>query len=393
MAKTIAQCRDDLIGMGHGGSLDDIKNFYNLCQRAAGNLLLRISPRETRRIQNLSDALHDDVYNYTIPSDCKEVIDIRPQVNRGIGDSFNQWFAKEFDKYKDRWDDIISIRHDDMSKSIRISKNISPSPISVHQCNSLTSNGTWSADGTGASNLTLDTQYYVSGGASLNFDLASGQTTGYISNTTMTAVDLSDHDEIGSFFMYVYFPDASIITNVIFVWGNDLAANYWSKTATTQADGTSFRNGWNLIKFSWNGATETGTVDPDEIDALKITITYDETAETDIRVDKIRCSMGEIYEIEYYSNFLFRSSSGTWKGIPTSDEDLINLDEDSFPIFLYECLIEMAQQAQGSDSGFDVNFARIKLFGDGKNLGLYDLYQMRYPPEEERIQSIYYEIE
>lgn len=391
---TISQLKNHLEAMLHGGSVNKVKNFYELCWRAAGNLLLQIDPAETRRITNLTNAIHDDYYNYSLPSDVKgnKIIDIRPQVSRQTSEQFRQKFGEEFDLRKAVEDDIFATKHDDGSKSIRISKDISPGPTTVNSCNSLTTNGTWAADGTYASNLTLDTLYYVSGSASLNFDLASDGSTGYIENTTMTAVDLTDHDEVGWFFAHVYFPDASIITNVILDWGNDLTTNYWSRTATTQYDGTSFRDGWNVIGFNWHGATETGTVAPATIDSLKVTITYDGTAETDIRVDNITCSVGEIMEIEYYSKYLFRDSDGTWLELPSDDTDIINLDTDSNDIFIYECLMEIAQQTQGEDMRADFEFARWKLYGDAKNMGLYHLYKTQWPPEAIKASDIYYRL-
>lgn len=357
-------------------------------------MLMQIDPAETRRITNLTNAIHDDYYNYSLPSDVKgnKIIDIRPQVNRNTSDQFRQRFSEEFDLRKAVEDDIFQVKHDDGSKSIRISKDISPGPTTINSCNNLTDNGTWAADGTYASNLTQDTLYYVSGSASLNFDLASGGSAGYIENSTMTAVDLSDHDEVGSFFVHAYLPDASIITNVILRWGNDLTANYWVRTVTEQHDGTAFRNGWNILRFDWNGATETGTVAPATIDSLRVTITYDGTAETDIRIDNITCSIGEIFEIEHYSKYLFRNSSGTWLELPSDDTDIINLDTDSNNIFIYECLSEVAQQIQGEDMGADFQYAQFKLYGDSKNLGLYQLYKTQWPSEDIVPSGTYYRL-
>ena len=71
----------------------------------------------------------------------------------------------------------------------------------------------------------------------------------------MDAVDLTDYDEVSDFFTWIYF--GTVPTSVSAVWGNDLTANYWTSTAqTTQADGTAFKVGWNLLKFSWATADQ-----------------------------------------------------------------------------------------------------------------------------------------
>jgi len=129
---------------------------------------------------------------------------------------------------------------------------------------------------------------------------------------------------------------------------------------TTQADGTAFKVGWNLIKFAWSGATETGTVAPATIDSFRLTING-ATAINNIRVDNIMCSIGRNFDIKYYSKFLFQNSSGTWISLPTLDTDNVNIDNDSLPLFLFELLKDMAHQMEGSDAAFDITYAKQEL--------------------------------
>lgn len=63
------------------------------------------------------------------------------------------------------------------------------------------------------------------------------------------------------------------------------------------------------------------------------------TAETDLRIDKIVCLTGEIWELEYYSKYLFQSLGGTWKETTTDNTDYVNLDTDALNIFEYECVV------------------------------------------------------
>jgi len=382
---TILDVKNNLGGMLHGTTLDEVTNPNQVFERAARNLLSKIDPVDTIRTQQITNAVHSEVYNYTAPTDLKgkKVTDIRPQVNREQSDSFSQRFSKRFDLYKNR--ETFQIRYNKGVKTLRASFSILPSPLVLHECDSLTADGTWAADGTDASNLTADTLNYISGNASLNFDLLGIGTTGYLENSTMAAKDLTDYDEKGSIFARVYIPDASIITNFILSWGSSSAA-YWASTVTTPYDQTAFQNGWNILRFNWNGATETGTVDPSAINYLKFLVTYDGTADTDIALDKISISTGEIWEIEYYSECLFSTSAGTWQTTTTEDTDIVNLDTDGFNLFLYECLLAISQQLQGADSGFDVGFSNSHL------IELYRNYEFDHPSEAERPKSIYYDI-
>lgn len=376
-----------------GISLGKISGFYDLVGEAAGNILMRIDPQETIRIAQITNAVHNDVYDYSLPSDFKAPADTRPQVNRTLGSNMANVGIKEFDLYKalSNGDARIAIKNNDGTKSLRISQSLGRSPVLINAANGLTDNGTWAVVGDGT-NLTADTLDYISGSTSLNFDTGATATAGGIANSTMTAVDLTDHDEKSTLFVWVYIPDSALVTNWILRWGND-ASNYWSRTVTTAHDSTAFRNGWNLLAFQWNGATETGTVAPASIDYLDIRVTHTATADTDYRIDNIVSSLGSIWEIVYYSKFLFRSSASTWLEVPTADTDTINLDSESNNILVYETLKLLAPEIMEEDASFDVNFYDRELNGaDLNHPGLYALYERRYPSQRLKQRNTYYRI-
>ena len=390
MSYLISDAKEDLEGMLHSTSVSKVKNIYSVFWRAARNLLTKIDPPDTKRIAQITNAVHDDIYDYTAPSDLKgnKIIDIRPQANRAQSDSFSQRFAREFDKYKKTG--TFQIRMNKGTKTLRLSANISKSPVTVHSMDALTGEGTWAAGGD-ATNLTRDTLEYLYGAASLNFDLNASGSVGYIENSTFTAIDLSDYDEVGALFVSVYIPDISIITNFILRWGSSSSA-YWSRTVTAPHDQSAFKTGWQILKFEWNGATETGTVDPAAIDYLRLSVTYNGTAETDLRADKITCSKGEIYELEYYSENLFQNSNSTWIAKPTEDTDIVNLDEDGYNLFLYESGLLACQQMAGADSAADQKFFKEQLYGDGarENPGLYHKFKVDHPTEALRPRGYYW---
>lgn len=353
---TVSQVKEHLTGLGHGGTLNKVRNIEAMFERTASAFLLKVHPLESMRIAALSNTVHDDIFNYSLPSDFGILIDLIPQDNRQSWDSAFRNLAGQFDLEKAIKNRTVSIEGSEGTKIIRINWKSRRGKV-LHSMDSLTSNGTWGAVGS-AAQLSATTIFKVSGGASIEFNVvASGDG---IENTTMTALDLTDEDEVGDVFVPVYLPSAP--TSISARWGNDLTANYWSSVAqTTQADGTAFKVGWNLLRFPWSTATETGTVNPATIDSFRITIASTTVPLNNVRVDNIIFSIGRNFDIKYYSKFLFRNSAGTWISKTTTDDDFVVIDNDTLPIFLMECLIDMAQQMEGTDSAFDITFAEKKL--------------------------------
>ena len=376
MSFTIIQVKEHLTGMGHGSTLNKIRNFESLLERSASRFLLKLRPLETIRLGTLTNTVHDDIYNYSLPSDFGAMIDLFPQDNRESWDKAVRNLVGEFDLLKAIKNRTISIEGDGASKIIRINWRTDKGKV-LHTMNSVTDNGTWSAVGS-AAGIVANTIFKISGSASIEFDIVA--TGDGIQNTTMTALDLTDEDEVADVFVWMYF--GTVPTSVTGRWGNDLTTNYWTSVAqTTQADGTAFKVGWNLIKFPWSTATETGTVAPATVDSFRVTVAS--SAQNNVRVDNVVFSIGKNFDMKYYSKFLFRNSAGTWITKPTSDSDTTVVDNDSLPQFLMECLIDMAQQMEGTDSTFDISFAENQL------KTLYPAYKGLYPNMATRAVSRY----
>ena len=387
MAYSVSTAKSELAGILHGTTINQVTNIDGVFYRAARQLLLDIDPQETKRITQFTNPIFNQVYNYAVPSDLKgnRIIDIRPQTPRTPQDVYLQIYNQYFDRIKAyALQGNFTIQFNNFSKTIRIDAPQLPPGTTIDDGSSITNNGTWAATSS-ASNLTVDEINYVAGGGSLQFDLAAAGSTGYIENSTLTAVDLSDYTSQGTLFAWVYFPTASVFTNVILRWGND-TSNYWSLTATTQADGTAFQNGWNLLSFSWASATQTGTVDETAIDYLRVTYTYDGTAQTGVQFNGVVCRLGTILEIEYYSKYLFRdSSTGAFQETITADTNYINLDTESLNLLLNVVAHFCAQQQQGKNAlQFDATF-----YGQQYLRGL-ARYQKLYPSETQKPTTVYY---
>lgn len=382
MSFTITQVKENLTSLGHGGTLNKVRNIEALMERTASVFLAKCKPMETIRLGTLSSTVYDDIYNYSLPSDYNALIDLIPQDDRGSWDNAYRRKARQFDLEKAIREKTISIEGSEGTKIIRINWR-TRQPKTLNTMDSLTDNGTWSAVGT-ASGLVADTIIKRNGSGSVRFDVAA--TGDGIQNSTMTVVDLTDEDEIADIFVDVYIKNATDLANfnsITPIWGNNLTTALWTGVAqTTQADGTAFRVGWNEIKFPWNTATETGTVAPATVDSLKFTINVD-AAIADLRIDNVRIAIGRAFDIKYYSKYLFKNSSGVYLSRPASDEDTVTIDNDSLPIYLFELLKTMAHQLEGTDSAFDINFAEKEL------MTLYPAFRSEYPDMRKKASGKY----
>ena len=379
MSYTIAELDEHLIGMGHSGTLNKVRGKFAMYKRASSVFLQKCKPIETMRVAALASTVHDDFYFYALPVDFNSLIDLIPQDNRETWDNAFRRPAGQFDLQKAVKQKTVSIEGSEGTKIIRINWRTRQGKV-LHSMNSVTANGTWAAVGS-AAGIVANTIFKVSGSASIEFDLVA--TGDGISNSGMTAVDLTDEDEVSDVFVSVYLPSITNLTSISALWGNDLTANYWSSVAqTAQADGTVFKVGLNLLKFPWSTATETGTVAPATIDSFRITF-VNSVAMNNIRVDNIVFSIGRNFDIKYYSRYFFKNSAGTYIALPTNDSDSVLVDDDSLPAFLYELLKAMAHQVEGADSSFDIGFAENEL------KTLYPAFRSEHPDQRTKLVARY----
>ena len=385
--RTIASFKSDLIRKLHGTTLSKVESVNDVIAEAGRNTITRLDPQETIRVATIENALFDDVYSYTTPSDLKgdKVIDIRPQVNRVKSQNYTKVLIEEFSRNKNLRD--MNIMYKNGTKFLRINEDVKPDKKVISEVNSTSG---WSVGDSG-SNLTLDSLNYITGSKSLNFDVGTGSTTAYIENSTLDAVDFSTEDSQTSLFVWVFLPDASKVTNLIARLGSS-GSNYVSQTVTTTHDSQAFFDGWNLVRFDYDGATETGTVDWSAITYFRLTITHDQTGDTDFRIDSITAGIGELFEIVYYSDSIFKGTDGSYKAVPTLDTDVIQLENDAYNIMLYECAYLLTQELQGENGRFDESYFRRTLDGDGSVIGLYRRYHMSYPSQNKKARSTYYNL-
>ena len=381
--KTVATLKSDLGRKLHGNSLSKVESPYAIIGEAARNVISRLDPNETIRTATIENALFDDVYSYAVPSDLKQdkIVDISPQTGRIEAQAYTKVLIEEFARMKEKRS--FNIRYKNGVKFLEINASAAPSKTALDEITATTG---WSA-GSGTTNLTLDGLNFISGNASLRFDITSSES--LLENSTITATDLSDNEDQNKVFVWYYFPDASKITSVTIRLGSSSSA-YVSKTVTTTHNSTSFADGWNLLRFDLDGGTETGTVSWSGITYFQSRITHDNTGDTDLRIDSIAFGLGELFEVTYYSDALFRDSNGNWLSTPTDDTDEVQLEEDAYNILLYECAYILSQELQGENGSWDESYFAKVLEGDATRVGLYDRYHMMYPSQNKKARSSYY---
>jgi len=367
----------------HGTTANQLTDFNGLLFDAAVKCQDDCDFEETRRTQQLVTPLYGQAsFEASCPSDIKgnRLIDLRPQANRSVDDVPTQFNSQDFDRIKKQISSgsAVEVRWDTYQKTLRISIP-ALSNVLLNSCDSVTGNGTWAVGG-GASGIATEQIYFVQGSGSLSYSVSGSS---YIENSTMAQVDLTNYLNRGVLFAWVY-NQSNLPTSFTLRWGSD-SSNYWSKAVTAKWDGTAFETGWNLIGFDWQTATKTGTPTVTAIDYVRFTTAITGTA-TPVYFDSIVVSLGSIYEIEYYSKYLFRDSTGAFKEKVTVDSDLLNLDTDSYGVFTNCLALLAAQQQQGRDSAFDLSFFQ-NAYKESR-----DSYNRKYPSQSQKMHGSYYNV-
>jgi hypothetical protein len=361
-------------------------DFATIANRAVKDVLLDIDLRSAKRTSILSPNLFDEIFEYTCPTDMKgnKIIDIQPQINRSRQSYWKLTTAEEFDRYKEEdptEKNLVAFGDDSMVRKLLISRYIDDHESSIDSFNSV---GDWEAFGDGT-NLTKDSDNFVKGNASLNWDINSdGNTTAGISNASLTAFDVSDYLMTGSIFVWVYISSTTNLTNFIIRIGSSAAA-YYSITITTDNSGNSFAAGWNLLRFDFTDKVETGTVDDDACTYVALYMTKDalKVDETDYRFDTLVMKRGQHYKVVYYSKYGWVSSTGTYLENSTEDTDLLIVDTEEYAIVIEKTLQLMEEHLK--------NFNEAERH-EKRYLNKLLKYQLDNPSEAMILMQTYYDL-
>lgn len=387
----IAQLKNDIAGKMRGTSIRQLKDFNSTVFLAANRMLARIDPEETRRISTITTPFFDNIQDYSIASDYKRMIDIRPQANRANMEGkshFTQTTSRQFSERLDS--NSFSIGYNNMVRTLRAQRLPVGNVAQLDTFDSDTSNGLWVAE-VDASGLYTENLNFVQGQASLGMNLDGLTGVADIVNTTAAVADLSALRYNDTSFLYIYIPVgySSRFSNFTLRRGSN-ATNYKQSTATAKIDGTVFTDGWNLLKFNWNTASTVGSPDNTLNTYRRLGINYTAgTAIPGLLVDNWTNALGTVYEMEYYSEYMFRdTTTGAWKSRPTADTDLINVSTSSYDILVNEIMVDVTQEIRtGNVRTQDLNDFRVMLNGqppnryikDPQHRGLYADYVNKFP--------------
>lgn len=385
---TYADLKVELNDMLHN-KLGSVSNLRSVLNRSIRSNNSKIDFRSTKRIVGEPTGFFNSIYEIPAPSDMKStaIIDLGSIRSRSSSEDWVKTSPEEFKRRKDESEEFLfAVEEDSRYKKVLVNNFGDSSKVILSACDALTGDsvGTWAASGD-ASGLQLDQWNYLDGTGALNFDTASSANPAYLTNSTFTAVDLTNYVDKSSIFISLYIPSANAatyLTSVELRWGTD-ASNYYSRTVTTTNSTNPFMKGWNILSFQWLGATETGTVTDTSIGYLRIALNKpaDIVATSDWRVDEIVAVQGDLHNVEYYSNSYWKSSAGTYLENSTADTDILVADEDERDIHLYQCAINCAQILRERD---DAAYF-LAMYQDKRSD-----YQKTYKSEKKPLVSEYY---
>lgn len=393
---TVAQFKTRITPKLHGTSLAKISAIYEKMQEASGVFQSMVRPHSLIRRARIENAIYDKVYNYAVQDDMEVdgVVDIRPIGPRNSTDSLQGSFSQQFDIKKKA--DTFAIEYINGVKTLRLSKNLTPRTL-LADLNSLTIGATITGAGD-VQNLDLDYLDYLSGNASVVFGLSGATGSADIEIALANTIDISTLEGLGALFHWLKFPDATRLNSVRIRISSTAggASNYAQATATAAHDRSFESDAWMLIRYLLSSATSSGTPNFAAITHIQIHLDYDTgVALTNCKLDNVTASLGEAWEVVYYSNRLFTDTTGvTWKEIPTAETDILRLDGSiAQTAYIYQFMLTLQQELKGKNMATDYAFFTREL-GNGENDGkLYSRLKLQNPDMAVVRQVDYYEFD
>jgi hypothetical protein len=384
--QTVGNLKDSVAGLLSGTNLDNVTNLDGAITRAVRTVIQQADVPDVMETQSLT--LYDRVYNYPAPSNIfgGALVDIRPQsAVRDFTDYVYKKYITEFDRQKHMLPNGYSVAFEH-NKGVGIMRVASPKPtpaVILDQCTATTG---WTASGD-ATGLAQDKTVYYDDPASLRFNLSASGSNGYIEKT-ITAQDLTEYEGVGVVFVACRLPSATAITSIGVRLGSS-SANYFNVSDTEGFLGAWKTGEWTILALDLSTASETGTVDIEAVDYIRVYVNYDGTALTNFYVGSIWVALPSPHEVVYYSSAVFLASGALSKTIG-DDNDEIVFNDAAYTLLEYETALQILLQNGGSISeGLGQTYSAI-LYGSGTNLGLYAMYRADNPSQEVRTVGNWY---
>lgn len=396
MKPTVKDLFDLVLPQFQGATIGLFQSPNSTVYSAVKNVLARVELVDLKKVVPLTPMMLNGEHLYPCPADLTNVIDISPAQGRnltGLPDYQNT--SNKSISLSANSKPKFAIDYRNGSKILHILSPLpTDTPITIHECDSLTTDGTVSTYG-GAINLQLNTLNYINGIGALSFDITAGSTSSTVDILGMENKDLTTiKDSVLSLNLFV---PTEKITNVKIELSD--VADYASKlelSTATNSYGQSPTYGWNNINFVGSQAVITGTPVLTNIAYARVTLTTANNIDkiVGICIDAIMLSKGASFELSYYSNLVFRNQSGVYIEKPTDIglTDSIMLDSDAINLVLQESIKLASQEVKGKEGADIWQIADRELngvWGDYSRTGLYQKYEERHQSESTLISEFY----
>lgn len=383
MSILVSQFKDVLLSKSGGKPLSKVANFNSILWQAMTKVKRNVDLPSAMRTVQLTNPVFTDVRQYPLPVDMalNSIVNIRPiTVDTSYYDFTNlnqrQFNIEEkFDPTSKRY----GIRNINGRQYLLINDETT-SPTTINQGDSLTDGGTVVAYGA-SSAVAIDTLQKISGSGSIGFSAGVGVTNG-IAGTIATAINLSSQN---NFLAYVYIPSLTYVTGVRFAIGQS-AINVYLGTTTVDFFGNALAVGWNLINIPKTAfAVGTGSPTWSNVSYWRVEpIGTFPVITSGFRVDSFVGQIGALYEIDYYSDYQFQNSSGSFILQPSSDTDRIIISGDELDLFTDQFIeimtVDLKQQ------GVQVDYQQ---YGGNKLLAAYEQFKFKFPSQHQLMKTSY----
>lgn len=394
---TTSQLFDAALIPFSGVQRDSFSNPNNIITEAVRQVKMNIDITESKKKIPLVPAVYSGDYLYALPTDLDTVISLTP-----IDGKFTSWTeflnrdarSMGLDTFSQENSFLTEYRQGTRLMRITGEDIVSP-PIVVHDCDSLTNNGTVTTSGD-ATSLGINEVSFLDGVGSIDFNITPSSGSATIIFTGLGPVDISSITRDGSFSMMMDIPAelASKVTSVQIRLGNDMS-NFIQQSVTQNAFNGAFAEGYNPVRFERRTATTVGTVNEALIDYAEVTIfSTVATSVIGVKIDHIIAEKGVAYALSYYSNAHYIDSNGNFVDTPTAaglGEGTV-FNNDTFALVVEEMKKLMDYELKGDNAGAIWASAFRSLSGtqgNAREQGLYQQYKRRWLSERKPNISFY----
>jgi len=357
----------------HAGGVSQLQNPFQTIDKGRRAVLGEVRPEELIRSAYIEDAIYPHVDRYACPSDLKykDIINIQKLSSYRNVDTMayplELVYDRRFSQKRNRGYNTVSINYENGIKYISLFKMRGQQHHDgrkvIHNCNSLTDNGTWNIGGN-VVNLKLNELNYVQDTGSLEFDINNSSTTGFIENFTLESFDLEDFLQKGAVFAWLNIPLPQEIVSVKLTLGSDttnLLTDLYQSTVNQPHDNNAFTNGWNLLKYMMQNMTTVGTPNPKDLKYIRFDFTTTGNTIPAMGIDLIIAREGAVYEMTYNGTSMFIDPiNGAFKKRPTSNGDIIIAEEDTYNLLVMETTLAAQFEIYGANATAQNDVASIK---------------------------------